>query len=68
MLFNEIEQEKASNYVFKEHVIRGRIFDIIHYVQKSIFPENSLPNRDENTLDELFFRQFSYLYVIAKLF
>jgi len=34
LLFNEIDADYKSSYPFREQLIRNRIFDIIHYVQK----------------------------------
>jgi AraC family transcriptional activator of pobA len=33
-LFEQIQNEYKSTYPYKEHLIRNRIFDVIHYVQK----------------------------------
>ncbi|WP_160136432.1 helix-turn-helix transcriptional regulator [Chryseobacterium sp. c4a] len=63
-LFNDIEKENTSDYAFKELVIRGRIFDIIHYVQKSIPASIISSNRNEDTLDERFFKQLETEFFI----
>lgn len=35
ILFDQIEKEHKSAYPYREQLIRNRIFDVIHYVQKS---------------------------------
>lgn len=52
----EIEQEKDSDYFFKEQLIRNRVFDIIHYIQKSIKSNNFPSLYMEDTLDERFLK------------
>ncbi|RBL89749.1 helix-turn-helix domain-containing protein [Chitinophaga flava] len=54
-LMLEIEQEKDSDYPFKEHLVRSRVFDIIHYIQKSINSNDLVPMHTEDTLGERFF-------------
>lgn len=59
LLYNkmvEIEEEISSDYPFKEQLIRNRIFDIIHYVQKSIKYDVSVMRSLEDSLDERFFK------------
>lgn len=56
-LFRQIEDEHASRYPFREQVIRGRIFDIIHYIQKSIFAPVPRFSSNEDRLDQRFLRQ-----------
>jgi len=52
----EIEQEKDSDYFFKEQLIRNRVFDIIHYIQKSIKSDNFPSLYIEDTLHERFLK------------
>lgn len=66
-LFKEIEQEKESDYPFKEQVIRARIFDIIHHVQKSLSLESITIDKKEDTLDELFFKQLETVFFSINL-
>ncbi|SHM50885.1 AraC-type DNA-binding protein [Chitinophaga jiangningensis] len=54
-LMLEIEEEKNSDYPFKEHLLRSRVFDIIHYIQKSVKRNDITPVHKEDTLDERFF-------------
>lgn len=54
-IFNQIKLEDNSDYPFKEQVIRGRIFDIIHYVQKRISTTKHILKYNEDSLDERFF-------------
>ena len=56
-LFHQIESENNSDYLFKEQVIRGRIFDIIHHVQKTISTKNYVLKLNKDSLDERFFKQ-----------
>lgn len=34
LLFNQIDTDYKSDYPYKEQLIRNRVFDIVHYVQK----------------------------------
>lgn len=64
LLFDQVENEYLSPYPYKEQLIRNRIFDIIHYVQKldeqfyHTLPaaEGSLEERFFKTLEDAFSR------------
>jgi|GEM_PF-1076645 AraC-type DNA-binding domain-containing proteins len=57
LLFSSMEDEIETDYPFKEQIIRGRIFDIIHYVQKMLPKDEIIYDKNEDTLDEQFFKQ-----------
>lgn len=55
-LFNDIEHEYQSDYPFKNELIKNRIFDVIHYIQKldkNLFRGTPAP---EESLEERFFQ------------
>ncbi|SEW53479.1 helix-turn-helix domain-containing protein [Chitinophaga arvensicola] len=62
-IFNEIQHEYKSDYIFKEELIRNRVFDVIHYTQKlnnslsDFIPaqEESLENRFFKLIENAFF-------------
>jgi hypothetical protein len=63
ILFEQIQNEHKSAYPYKEQLIRNRIFDVIHYVQKLdekfykgvINGEESLEERFLKVLENAFF-------------
>jgi AraC family transcriptional activator of pobA len=63
LLFDQIEMEHKSLYPYREQLIRNRVFDIIHYVQKldqtlyenTAVAEESLEGRFLKSLENAFF-------------
>lgn len=63
VLFDQIQDEYRSTYPYKEQVVRNRIFDVIHYVQKLdenfynpiIITKESIEERFLKLLENAFF-------------
>jgi len=55
-LFNEIEKEYTADYLFKEELIRNRVFDIIHYTQKLNKHLETLIQPPAESLEDRFFK------------
>jgi AraC family transcriptional regulator, transcriptional activator of pobA len=55
-IFNEIEKEYKSDYLFKEELIRNRVFDIVHYTQKLNRQLPELIHLQEESLEDRFFK------------
>ena len=60
--FYSIEEEKDSAYIFKEELIRSRIFDIIHYVQKKLPTSIVIRQQNDDTLHEQFLKQLEIAF------
>ncbi|WP_342328125.1 helix-turn-helix transcriptional regulator [Pedobacter sp. FW305-3-2-15-E-R2A2] len=55
-IFNEIENEYKSDYLFKEELIRNRVFDVIHYTQKLNINLLEFIQTQEESLEDRFFK------------
>lgn len=55
-IFNEIEDEYKSDYLFKEELIRNRVFDMIHYTQKLNKNLFEFIQIQEESLEDRFFK------------
>jgi AraC family transcriptional activator of pobA len=61
-LFGQIEDEYKSVYIYRQHLIQNRIFDVIHYIQKlderfykrELINSNGLGERFLETLEQAF--------------
>lgn len=56
VLFEQIENEYKSAYSYKEQLVRNRIFDVIHYVQKLDEKFYSAVTIGDEGLEERFFK------------
>lgn len=55
-IFDEIQIEYKSDYLFKEELIRNRVFDVIHYTQKLNKNLLEFIQTQEGSLEDRFFK------------
>ncbi|MCW3465966.1 helix-turn-helix domain-containing protein [Chitinophaga nivalis] len=61
-IFHELETEHQSAYQFKEEVIRNRIFDVIHFVQKMAGHRKKENDVQDEKLTTLFFTNLEHIF------
>jgi len=61
-LFDQIEIEHKSVYPFREQLIRNRIFDVIHYVQKLDFTIQNAKTTSNKSLEEQFLKTLEHAF------